>query len=493
MIRKLAYRGALLLALTGLYACNSDSINYGGEDVASAAAVRSFSLSKDDKVMANLDSVFFSIDLANATIFNADSLPAGTKVSALVPQITTLDAVSLIQISFSRAGKSDTTITYTASETDSVDFTNPVSLRIVSADGLTDRTYRVKVNVHEMIADTLFWDTKDSFPLPSSLAAPAAQRSAATASRLYTLSQAANSYSLAYYDGIDNLGSAFLDKMPLVKKTVSFGFTPVIESFAATPDGAIYILDTDGHLHRSPDGGTSWTVTGTVWHSIIGAYGNQILGIARSASGDYTVRSTSGASMPLPAGMPVSGFSMPVTYTFSMSANPQLMIAGGRRADGKLSAEVWGFDGKTWMAVSKKNLPVALENATLIPYYAFDAVSGVTSRRESAMLVIGGRKADGTLNTDTYISTDYGYIWSKASSDLQLPSYMPAMQSAQAFVLSTTLHIAPVAKAPARISRPVESWQCPYIYLFGGCDEHGTLYPTVWRGVINRLSFKPIV
>ncbi|MDE6243060.1 MAG: hypothetical protein K2M14_03515, partial [Muribaculaceae bacterium] len=36
-------------------------------------------------------------------------------------------------------------------------------------------------------------------------------------------------------------------------------------------------------------------------------------------------------------------------------------------------------------------------------------------------------------------------------------------------------------------------WECPYIYLFGGRDADGKLYDTVWRGVINRLTFSPII
>lgn len=51
--------------------------------------------------------------------------------------------------------------------------------------------------------------------------------------------------------------------------------------------------------------------------------------------------------------------------------------------------------------------------------------------------------------------------------------------------------IAPASPA-SRAVKPIESWDCPYIYLFGGTDLTGTLNDSVWRGVLNRLTFKPL-
>lgn len=36
-------------------------------------------------------------------------------------------------------------------------------------------------------------------------------------------------------------------------------------------------------------------------------------------------------------------------------------------------------------------------------------------------------------------------------------------------------------------------WMCPYIYLYGGRDSEGKLYDSVWRGVIRRLTFMPLL
>lgn len=66
------------------------------EVIYGSTQVKGFNLKADAKVLSALDSVFFSIDLVNAQIFNADSLPYGTRVNKLVLQITT-DACSKVE------------------------------------------------------------------------------------------------------------------------------------------------------------------------------------------------------------------------------------------------------------------------------------------------------------------------------------------------------------------------------------------------------------
>ncbi|MDE6288980.1 MAG: hypothetical protein K2M00_09380, partial [Muribaculaceae bacterium] len=61
--------------------------------------------------------------------------------------------------------------------------------------------------------------------------------------------------------------------------------------------------------------------------------------------------------------------------------------------------------------------------------------------------------------------------------------------SSQAIVISSTLH--GNINLP-KISKPSETWECPYIYLFGGINAEGNTSNNVWRGVINRLKFKPV-
>jgi hypothetical protein len=70
-------------------------------------------------------------------------------------------------------------------------------------------------------------------------------------------------------------------------------------------------------------------------------------------------------------------------------------------------------------------------------------------------------------------------------------SYMPKFYGAQAFVNFETISAAPQG-APRRVKTPVTSWECPFIYLFGGYNDQGDLLPYVWRGVYNRLTNTPV-
>ena len=67
---------------------------------------------------------------------------------------------------------------------------------------------------------------------------------------------------------------------------------------------------------------------------------------------------------------------------------------------------------------------------------------------------------------------------------MQLPKYVPGLYDAQTLVFTSELG--------SRASEAITSWECPYIYMFGGEFSNGLISNTVWRGVINRLSFKPL-
>ena len=125
---------------------------------------------------------------------------------------------------------------------------------------------------------------------------------------------------------------------------------------------------------------------------------------------------------------------------------------------------------------------------------------------------MGGRNVKGLMNSNVYISRHQGLYWSKADQLLQMPDYIEPRCGAQAYVFETTHTRAsdggvwtsmPSKKLPVwaridlplstRVSQDVSSWTSPYIYLFGGVNEDGNVCNEVWRGVLNRLTFKPII
>ena len=88
-----------------------------------------------------------------------------------------------------------------------------------------------------------------------------------------------------------------------------------------------------------------------------------------------------------------------------------------------------------------------------------------------------------------------------------LPAFIPAMWMADALIFDTELSasLSGWARQPAPRRLPIGArvkydtdgetitWECPYIYLFGGFDAEGTLVDAIWKGALNRLTFKPII
>lgn len=91
-----------------------------------------------------------SIDQKSGRIYNADSLPKGTDAKHIV--FSTITASGSVMIRSLATGK-DTI--FTAS--DSTDFTAERLVTVYSPDGLSQRPYRMSINVHREEADSFRW------------------------------------------------------------------------------------------------------------------------------------------------------------------------------------------------------------------------------------------------------------------------------------------------------------------------------------------------
>ena len=126
-IKSGGYLLAAAMIAMGVTACNSDSdetvdTGFTSDNIYSATAITAFYIKANSKILNNLDSCYFTIDLVQSKIFNADSLPYGTDITKLVPNIST-NGSSLIEISVKGSSvMNDTTFTYTTESTDSIDF-----------------------------------------------------------------------------------------------------------------------------------------------------------------------------------------------------------------------------------------------------------------------------------------------------------------------------------------------------------------------------------
>ncbi len=484
--------------------CNSES-EYEIEQqttVYKSTVVKGFNLQADDSVLVSLDSVFFSIDLSNRLIFNADSLPKGTKVNALKVKIST-ELTGNVQLIFNHgAGTADTTVSYLATPNEKIDFSNgPVTLRVTSYDGTYTADYQLKVNVHQSIPDTLCWSLMEQASLPTLLTSLKGVKALNVGDKALVFT----------IDGDGNACRAESDDIAAggwKNMTVTLPAGVNIRSITAF-NGELYAVAA-GRLYKSGDMGSTWSDTSVAMTWIYGTSGDQLLG----CNGGKGVNYPSGVQFDLPKDMPVESTSTTVSYTTQWSSEPYTLSVGGRKADGTLSGGAWGWDGQQWARVDVQSSLPQLENVTLFKYYTY--VTNTKSwqiKRYESLFALGGRDADGQVTNLLYVSTDQGFSWSKAGELLQMPESMPGFEAASVIVQNTLLNTAMTSRAgsiwspvempkipawfeiesiPAtRVTQAVTEWECPYIYLIGGMDNSHRVIDSMWRGVINRLRFNP--
>lgn len=487
---------ATLLGLT-VWSCNSSTEEYFIPSVDySNMAVTSFSLGKNDNILANLDTVFFSIDLNNARIFNADSLPLGTELTKTVMNIS-LPMVSKAMLYFNGEEGRDS-VNYLTNSTDSVNLGNgPVTLSVVSYDGSSKMDYTITVNIHKSVPDTLEWGGTAYRDLPTTLSNPQAVRTVEWKGRYYCLTTQGSDAVMA------SATQPAQEEWDFTRISLPAGAD--VRSLTATSE-ALYILAGENALYRSADAGLTWANTGARMSHIYGEFGDKLIGNLRYDNGyvqiSYPDATDPASARRLAAGCPVSGTSNPLTYTTEWSNFPMMMVTGGVDAQGKCIGSTWAFDGTQWAAVSvDAGLPRS--GMSVFPYFSFRTDEYWQVTRQSVLFVVGGKTDSGKNDNTVYLSRDRGVHWYKAPANLQLPDYVEPFAYADAFVSSSLLgsrsssvwrELEPAAMGAmlSRASQPVTSWECPYIYVFGGYNSAGSLVDKVWRGVINRLTFKPL-
>lgn len=471
----------------------------------SSVAVRGFALQPNAKVLNNLDSVFFSIDLNTARIFNADSLPYGTDVSALAVSITT-DACSALTIYATDSEGGEKEIDYINEDDAKINFAaGDVKMHIVSADGEHARDYFIKVNVHKVVPDSLYWSELACTALPTSFRNPTGQKAVRFADKAYCLSTDGSSYCMATSTDIfDNRWNT---------SAVTFPAAVDVRSFTAT-DNALFILAADGRLLTSADGSV-WSYTGEVWRGIVAPYGQQLLGLVVDGGKYYHVAYPGGNRTAAAADFPVTGISAPLAFTTKWAADSQIMIAGGRKADGGLTGATWAYDGNAWALIGE-SLPAAESYSVTECLISETDIVSWRMKTSEVLLAFGGRNRAGVAGRDVYLSRDMGITWKKGDSYLQLPEYMPAVSEADILTFPKTMSAdaaagtlaaatswveMPVRRIPlagisaglhSRAVSQTEEWECPFLYMFGGRLDDGSLQPKVWRGVVNHFTFRPL-
>ena len=428
-MRKLIPIYAILTALTLIVSasCNSS----GNGDVARVTVVSAntlvsnFRLQKNDSVMTLLDSIPFTIDVNRRLIYNPDSLPKGTDITRLVASISLASSTSVGEISISGATTmKDTTYTYNASATDSIDFTGRVTLTVKAADGISTKQYLLQVNVHNLESDSLYWNKMSRRNLPGALTDPETAKAVACGGTTYCLVAENGNYTMSLTTDIATNNWN--------KQTVAFTFKPDVNSLTAT-DKALFVLDAN-EICTNPDRRRHQLDRHrNKYSSLIAGYGDTLLAVAASESGYFTVDLTDNGTetkTAAPKEFPVKGFSQAFKYNSDWGTSEMLFMVGGEMADGNYTGATPGCDGKNWASTGNRQLP-KLTGITLVPYYYFQRVASGDYDKYPVLLAIGGRTANGVISKKVYISCNNGLDWKLGDDLLQLPElYARLLRSA---------------------------------------------------------------
>lgn len=477
--------------------CNSDETWGSDPQDYSGTAVTGFSLKADKSVLNNLDSIYFSIDLVGCRIFNATPLPYETKIDAIAVSISS-DACSVAELRVpGNSEKGASVVNYLTTPDEKIDFSNgPVTLHLVSADGLNERDYEIRVNVASEVSDSLYWDELQG-GLLKGVASMKQAKTVKYGDKAVMLSISANGKAglSTFVPSKDTGGGSWEEEVIEPRfsnegSSLNVASLINIESFTATDNGDLYVADRNGVLYRSRDNGSSFVNVDNGWESVTAPYLNAILGVKENAGsrtfGAYPPSAWAQSGQTVPDDFPLSGISGAARFSTKWAESPQIVIAGGKTAAGAFTGATWAFDGKKWAKVANR-LPAGTGYSMAKYLVAHTDTTSWRVEQREVLLAFGGNGLQPT--PDVWVSPDMGVNWHKGSSLLQLPEYMPFTTGASLLVFEKRLDA--TVTTPLAVT-PITSWECPYLYLFGGYDAIGNLRSTYWSGVVNHLKVKPI-
>ncbi len=422
----------------------------------------SLKFAKNDSIPYIQNAVFtlyFDSTLNDSIIVNLDSLPYQTRIDSVFPTFTFMSTAGMQLIVRDSLGTGTDTVALNGKDT--VDFTRVLAVRNIAENKLAERTYKVKVNVHQVEPELFHWERLS----------PAVYTHAGSVQRAVLFNNRFLFYAssgLKTYLYTSSNGSSWA---PVAVQ----GFpADVVDLRSVTEfNNALFYVHENGDIYSSPNG-SSWTkvpadaggnvlvnlmfvLEGKMWATVKNTTSGQHY-FATSSNG---VAWTTGTE--LPSGFPVGDYAA-LSFT-SRTNKPKAIVLGGYSASGTLLRNAWSvqrnvYNEYKWVDFSLENTSlVSLAGASLVSY-------------DDKLLIFGGMDAKEEVIDPFYLeSKDEGLTWKGVDTTYNViydeeygASYAP--RSYQSVVYE------PVTKS---------------LFLFGG--RNSEVYTDVWRGKLNRLSF----
>ena len=431
-----------------LASCNKDSET--STTKSSETEVTSFYFMKQDSFPSIGNTTFTISNYASqdtGLITNPDSMTYLTPIDSLVPRVlfkATPSSASIIMkdTSFLLSGK------------DTIDFTNPVLLRVVSSDLTATKYYRIVVNVHQVDPDLFGWKQLTPAVITNS--------SASTKGVIFD--------DLFYLFANDGFASKVF--LSADGQSCDSGTTPVglptncnVREILATDDAFYYCQN--GTVYTSADG-VLWAAddlsAATYVPRVMLMHFNDSVWMVSEHSTNHTFHLSveDGStwrtnSEPLPANWPLSDFT--AVEFISSSERPRAMIIGGYDTEGNGLNSRWNIEYT--MASGYRYANFAIDQPVC------SAILGASvAWYGDKFYLFGGVDADANYISQTALySDDEGLNW---------------------YPIDTVHNRLMDVYTPRTQTSAVVYWDC--LYLMGGQSRTET-YSDILQGRLNSIDW----
>lgn len=402
----------------------------------------------DSTYTIKIDGSYFpmTIDHRNQIIENRDSLPYNSIITNLQATISYNGSM----LSYRPADAVEDSLWKAYKTSDSINFSKPLHFSVAAVDGKTYRVYTVKLNVHQMEGDSLYWNCSDS--VVAGLEKMTEMKSVALNGKLLVLGRTEAGVDLLVRSGLGESGN-------WEEHSTALPADADLPTLRMNRN-RLYLTSKQGQLYTSEDG-LAWETLGAPQEGLSLVAVTEQFYYALMNGKLY--RSADAAEW-LEEGLDEDYSYLPQCNVLSVdyvqgNGNKRLYMAGAsdetETAEGLAWSKMWRSDvvegDAMWMYFNRSDdnqyyFPL-LEDQTLFPY-------------DGRLMTFGGRRIDkeGESMACLYVSNDNGITW-KPDMDLHLPFELKGVEGPLAATVDAN----------------------HYIWIIANRQ--------VWRGRLNRLGF----
>lgn len=402
----------------------------------------------------------FTINQLTREIENKDSLPYGTHIDKVITSIT-YDAGALAY----RPKGADTDTLWTS--TDSIDFSGdtykmstitPIEFKVYAYSGAIGQAYKVKVNVHQQIPDTIAWKKFDNSFSNGDLSK---QKAVYANGKVYVFGENGRTH-IEYSDVSDD------NPKPWVK--ITDNVPADIDTYSATAcAGYIYFLaGTNKQLYKLDVNSNEITSVGAeTFEMLIGGNDikSELYAVKNGESGIYRENTWTKDTDPFTqfqADQPFFSNTTTASYNSNITTTVALCYNQGNTANDTTALVFNRISSDNKWEKRMQNLPLPnLENVTMIYY-------------DGKLYAFGGGYGEIKPFSQFYCSTDNGLCWRPVTECMAFPAEFGTLY---------TTHSG--------------NYSCAVTPKLENGTSRGNFIWIVWedgsicRGRINRLGFTP--